>query len=275
MQSLPEISVSDTTDLCGTLLQTAMIAGYAIQADAIAARMPGKAPSDDLACVYQLGPPADSKPRPDLQHWPLGNDSPFSDRFIQTPGNGVSRPIPQSLNDRASFMDCFKPLHTMGGVVDAVSLRFAMPPRGTCSIVYLRCGSHAPFGGNNVWMLKHLYPVITKDVQHAHAQWAKHLAWHNADRLGPITTIAPSVDELLARLSKTELLVLNRLRLWETEREVAQAVGRSPHTIHVHVKSIYRKLMVTSRKQLMMIIDHAPKKTALALTPIPCGPDPA
>lgn len=56
-------------------------------------------------------------------------------------------------------------------------------------------------------------------------------------------------------LSATERLVLQRLRLQETEREAAEALGRSPNTIHVHVKSIYRKLRVTKRSELLSMLD--------------------
>ena len=84
----------------------------------------------------------------------------------------------------------------------------------------------------------------------------RHVVWHSGDRLGPLSTAAPTAGELLARLSKTELLVLDHLRLWETERMIAEALERSPHTVHVHIKSIYRKLMVTSRRQLLEVLDQ-------------------
>ena len=70
------------------------------------------------------------------------------------------------------------------------------------------------------------------------------------------------IRDLLQCLSSTERRVLQRLRLQETERQAAEALGRSPNTIHVHVKSIYRKLRVTKRSELLSLLeaggpDHA------------------
>lgn len=73
----------------------------------------------------------------------------------------------------------------------------------------------------------------------------------------PPMQIAPEtvdISQLLDQLSGTEHRVLQRLRLNETERQVAKSLGRSPNTVHVHVKSIYRKLRVTSRKQLLLAL---------------------
>ena len=247
-----DLSSHDTTRLCGSLIHTALIAGYTIEADALGALLPGKIPAEALTCFYKLGPPGTSHPMPDLQPWLLGSNSPFSDRF--SIADGVARLIPPSMNGRAALAECFQPLETLGGLVDAVSLRFQLQDHGSGTLIYLRCNNHAPFSGNNFWMLKHLLPAITKDITHAHTQWHKQQAWDPNARLGPITHSTHSTGELLKRLSKTERLILDRLRLWETEREVALAVGRSPHTVHVHVKSIYRKLVVTNRRQLLTLV---------------------
>lgn len=60
-----------------------------------------------------------------------------------------------------------------------------------------------------------------------------------------------STDQIIAKLTRTECQVLGYLRLAATEREISQEVHRSPHTVHVHVKNIYRKLEVSSRSELM------------------------
>jgi len=51
-------------------------------------------------------------------------------------------------------------------------------------------------------------------------------------------------------LSDTERQVLHYLEEGWTEPQIAEALGRSRHTVHVHVKSIYRKLNVRSKRQL-------------------------
>lgn len=64
-----------------------------------------------------------------------------------------------------------------------------------------------------------------------------------------------------ARLSRTERQVLALLCQDKTEREVAEQLDRSPHTVHVHVKSIYRKLGVRSRRQLRRVAQSIPDLT--------------
>lgn len=49
-------------------------------------------------------------------------------------------------------------------------------------------------------------------------------------------------------LTPKEIEVLNRLKAGLTYAEIAKAQGVSPHTIHTHVKNIYRKLNVGNRE---------------------------
>ena len=244
--------VNETADPCGPLIHTAVIAGYAIEADALCARLPGKPTDPDIHGVYRLGTPGTCEPLHELTPWLQGPNSPFSDRF--SIADGVARLIPPSLDGRAAMSECFQPFTEFGGVADAVSLRFHINDATPCTILYLRSNNRAQFSGNNLWMLKHLMPAISKDVSEARRHWLKQQLWQNNARLGPITQPTHCIEETLNRLSKTERLILERLKLWETEREVALAVGRSPHTVHVHVKSIYRKLMVTNRRQLLALV---------------------
>ena len=65
-----------------------------------------------------------------------------------------------------------------------------------------------------------------------------------------------TATSLLSKLSRTERLVLNYLRSDTTERQIAQTIHRSPHTIHAHVKNIYRKLGVNSRRELVALFDQ-------------------
>lgn len=51
-------------------------------------------------------------------------------------------------------------------------------------------------------------------------------------------------------LSPTETKVYHLLLKRFTERQVAEHLGRSYNTVHVHVRNIYRKLGIRSRKQL-------------------------
>lgn len=52
-------------------------------------------------------------------------------------------------------------------------------------------------------------------------------------------------------LTEREQAVLERLTLGMSVREIADEIGRSPHTVHDHVKSLHRKLNASSRGKLV------------------------
>lgn len=60
-------------------------------------------------------------------------------------------------------------------------------------------------------------------------------------------------------LSVTERRVLLLLNRGMTEKQVAAELDRSPNTVHVHVRNIYRKLGVSSRKMLYRLLDEQPE----------------
>lgn len=47
--------------------------------------------------------------------------------------------------------------------------------------------------------------------------------------------------------------VLDQLKVGRSEKEIARAIGRSPHTVHSHVKTIYRHFNVRSRSELLAL----------------------
>lgn len=92
----------------------------------------------------------------------------------------------------------------------------------------------------------------------------------------PIAASLDAVNESLSRkaavalgsdmdawLSAREQAVLERLVLGHNVKEIAEEFGRSPHTIHDHVKSLHRKLHATSRGELIAtalgLINHRPR----------------
>ena len=52
-------------------------------------------------------------------------------------------------------------------------------------------------------------------------------------------------------LTPMEKHVARLLRRSLTERQAAEVIGRSPNTVHVHVRNLYEKLGIRSRKQLL------------------------
>jgi DNA-binding NarL/FixJ family response regulator len=67
-------------------------------------------------------------------------------------------------------------------------------------------------------------------------------------------TYSAQATRLLAKLTRTEFEVFEHLRTDATEKQIARTLNRSPHTVHVHVKSIYRKLGIRSRQMLNDLI---------------------
>ena len=52
-------------------------------------------------------------------------------------------------------------------------------------------------------------------------------------------------------LTEREQLVLEHLALGKSVRQIAEELGRSPHTVHDHVKGLHRKLGASSRGELV------------------------
>jgi DNA-binding CsgD family transcriptional regulator len=59
---------------------------------------------------------------------------------------------------------------------------------------------------------------------------------------------------VLAILSPRMRQTLERLVAGDSEKEVAVRLGVSPHTVHVYVKSLYRRLSVSSRGELFAVV---------------------
>ena len=58
-------------------------------------------------------------------------------------------------------------------------------------------------------------------------------------------------SDLTAGLSKRMKDTLQHLLAGDSEKEVAIKLGLSQHTVHIHVKNLYKRLGVCSRAELM------------------------
>lgn len=65
-----------------------------------------------------------------------------------------------------------------------------------------------------------------------------------------VTAANRATDHTPPHLSPTEKKVCALLLQRLTEQRIAEHMERSPNTVHVHVRNIYRKLGVHTRKQL-------------------------
>jgi len=147
---------------------------------------------------------------------------------------------------------------TAAGIpANPTSLRLTLTHKPICVVLFLRRDDRAPFVPEDQDRLSRFTTHVSKVIQQGHHRELRRLG-RSPDTHDPIATILP-IEDLLGRLSATEHTVLQRLQKHDTERQIAEALDRSPNTIHVHVKSIYRKLMVTSRKQLLLLLDHGVK----------------
>jgi DNA-binding CsgD family transcriptional regulator len=118
------------------------------------------------------------------------------------------------------------------------------------ALVLLRCGNQSPFPDATLTALGRFRPAIARVVARGLQREAQPRGFELQRHSGQLVHRPVSTAELLSKLSRTELNVLNFLRSEMTERRIAGEISRSPHTVHVHVKNIYRKLGVTSRKDL-------------------------
>ena len=82
------------------------------------------------------------------------------------------------------------------------------------------------------------------------------------NRLAQLAPQSPVPAQHQPPLSVTEKRVLGLLVRGLTERQAAEELDRSPNTVHVHVRNIYRKLGVSSRKMLYRLIDARPELIA-------------
>ena len=67
-------------------------------------------------------------------------------------------------------------------------------------------------------------------------------------------TIPQTPEPVLVRmlpLSPTEKTVFRLLANGLTEKEISETMKRSPNTVHVHVRNIYRKLGINRRDALL------------------------
>jgi two-component system, LuxR family, response regulator FixJ len=68
---------------------------------------------------------------------------------------------------------------------------------------------------------------------------------------------AQGVQQLLARLSRRELEVLDGLLAGQTSKQLAKTLSISPKTVDVHRASVMRKLLVSSGAELVKLVGPA------------------
>jgi len=82
------------------------------------------------------------------------------------------------------------------------------------------------------------------------------------------------------RLPRRQRDVLDGLKAGYSEKHIAEELGISPHTVHVHVKALYRRFEVRSRGELLSLwvrgkreaIGTAPGRAEKRSNPKPADP---
>jgi DNA-binding CsgD family transcriptional regulator len=234
----------------GSLAHTTEVFIDTVSADAAVARIHGGPPIPGCVYIGSRGLARSPQHRRELRRWPTDPRSPFK-QFQEKTRQDTAWQL--NASDPANEPACreitraFAVPHRISG---AMCLILDIEDQMRCMIVLVRGGEHQPFHEVDVERAKALAPAAGRVVREGLIRQLQSINPALKDSLRPIAT-----NNLLERLSKTELRILPRLLERETERQIAQTIGRSPHTIHVHVKSIYRKLMVSSRKQLADMLD--------------------
>lgn len=115
--------------------------------------------------------------------------------------------------------------------------------RGTkvASLCLFRHDGERPFDVRDRQALEEIMPAVTA-VYTAHNHW-------DGGRLRVVPSASPCPAS--ANLTRRVRQALELLLAGKSEKEVADAMGISPHTVHQYVKVLYREYRVRSRSELL------------------------
>lgn len=187
-----------------------------------------------------------------LQEWPRKPDSVFEFSRQAQLTNSTFRPQ-KWLEDSSLNGERYLGLtDTRCKIVDCFCLAFPLNDHTWVMFAYLRCGNSAAFSPDEMQLLEQIKPAITRTIRNGYNCQLR-LTQQAIAQNGGTSPPHLGTDEMITRLSRTERHILQYLFTPATERQIAQSIHRSPHTVHVHVKNIYRKLGINSRRQLQVL----------------------
>lgn len=194
-----------------------------------------------------------------LQDWPLQEESVFGLVQRKQLTDHVFRP--REIMDEMTFarQRLYHPIEPFTKVVDAICVTVSLGTGLWSMFTFLRCGHEPFFSDENYQAAERYQPAIRNALMQNHrpvSRQSENTPGKPVSHfLSTNSKITPT--DLLAKLTRTERRVLEMLRSNATEKIIADSMHRSPHTIHVHVKNIYRKLGIGSRKQLQDLFGSA------------------
>ncbi|HAI10597.1 MAG TPA: hypothetical protein DCM28_02760 [Phycisphaerales bacterium] len=194
-----------------------------------------------------------------LQDWPLQDESVFGLVQRKQLTDHVFRP--REIMDEMTFarQRLYHPIEPFTKVVDSICITVTQGTGLWTIFTFLRCGHEPYFTDEHFQAAERYQPAIRNALMHNNQAPTRQA--ENAANKTPTNFYSPTMQvppsDLLAKLTRTERRVLEMLRSNATEKKIADSMHRSPHTIHVHVKNIYRKLGIGSRKQLQDLFGSA------------------
>ncbi len=238
----------------GAMAHTADVLMRVIDADASVAMILDGPNQIEVVHIGSRGIDLTSGQYGQLRTWPT---DPRSDlwRFMKTTGQCNACLLdPGMPAESERCQEIVRVWRAVGTRIHPVCMSITLSSQPQCHALFVRRRERSLFVQSDLDRTKRFAPQVGRAIQLGHRNELQ-LLGRTPSTSDPVVTIMP-VRDLLDRLSTTENRVLHRLQLLETERQIADALSRSPNTIHAHVKSIYRKLMVNNRKQLIDLLQH-------------------
>ena len=225
--------------------QSVEVLGQAIHSDIAATCVFGPDQSDAPGYVSVRNLRLTASQRAQLLRWPRLSPSIFTAMRDRTHAVPACRLDPGDISEGALLHTRLAAISPGLTPVDGLGLHFSLDSHSSCPLVFLRCGHSEPFNNSDVEVVSDLRDELETILRQSHK--AQAAARYRADGV--------QAEDHLKTLSPTERQIFDLLVHHHTERHIAASLDRSPHTVHVHVKNIYRKLRVNSRKQLAAAFD--------------------
>ena len=238
--------------LYGGLIHAAVVTAVAVDADVAGIRLYETPASVELSYVDPSRLALEPEQREQLQRWPRDPHSIFAACHRQNIRNQVFRPNKDDETQAQWFAD----VQSIASVVDAIVLPMPVVGNIWAILTILRCNDRPPFDDAVVQTLQRLQPSLSLMLM-ASVQ-RDNITPQGVGSQTPADGLQPAVvgAQLHAKLTRTERQVLGNLLARMTEKQIAEKIHRSPHTVHVHVKNIYRKANVNARAELLALFDN-------------------
>ncbi|MEQ9454954.1 MAG: helix-turn-helix transcriptional regulator [Phycisphaeraceae bacterium] len=198
--------------------------------------------------AYHVGLSPDIARSLDLANWPQDPGSALEYLAGPAPTNKALRPIEIVGASAVARSALFRRLEHVRPVGDALALSLELDTTARQAFVFLRWFNRSRFSQNDERGLSDTIDILRQRLT---------LASNDSIQppTGPVSGAVLNQHLQPAtvsdRLSTTEQKILKYLKQALTEKQIAEEINRSPHTVHVHVKSIYLKLGVSSRRELL------------------------